>query len=62
MDLNSLQVSVSDYFKLPAAAVLRRGRRNQYAEARALFCYLAVRELGYSGTKVEALFGMELLR
>jgi hypothetical protein len=58
MDLNSLQVCVSDYFKLPAAAVLRHSRRNQYSEARELFCYLAVRELGYSGTKVGALIGM----
>jgi len=58
MDLNSLQVFVSDYFKLPAAAILRRGRRNQYSKARELFCYLAVRELGYSCTKVGALIGM----
>jgi hypothetical protein len=57
MDLSSLHVSVSDCFKLPAAAVLRRGRRNQFSEARELFCYVAVRELGYSGTKVGALLG-----
>ena len=58
IDLNSLQASVSDYFKIPAADILRRGRRNQYSEARELFCYLAVRELGYSGAKVGIMLGM----
>ncbi|MDO9307765.1 MAG: transposase [Deltaproteobacteria bacterium] len=58
IDLNSLQASVSDYFKLPAADILRRGRRNQYSEARELFCYLAVRELGYSGAKAGTMIGM----
>jgi putative transposase len=58
MNLNSLQARVSDYFKLPEATILRRGRRNQYSEARELFCYLAVRELGYSGAKVGAMIGM----
>jgi hypothetical protein len=58
MDMNSLQARVSNYFKLPSAAILRRGRRNQYSEARELFCYLAVRELGYSGSKVGAMIGM----
>lgn len=58
LDLNSLQARVCDYFNLPAAGFLRRGRRNQYSEARELFCYLAVRELGYSGTKAGAMIGM----
>ena len=58
MDLDSLQARVSDYFKLPAAAILRRGRRNQYSEAYELFCYLVVRDLGYSGAKVGAMIGM----
>jgi hypothetical protein len=44
--------------KLPTADILRRGRRNQYSEARELFCYLAVTELGYSGGKVGAMIGM----
>ena len=58
MDINSLQVSVSDYFKLPAAAVLRRGRRNRYSEVRELFCYLAVRDLVIPAQKSGALIGM----
>ena len=58
IELQKLQSIVSDYFQLPAAALLRRGRRNAYSEARELFCYLAIRELGYSGAKVGALLGM----
>jgi REP element-mobilizing transposase RayT len=58
MDLSSLQARVYDYFKLPAAAILRRGRRNQYSEARELFCYLAVRDLGYSCAKVGGMICM----
>ncbi|MDD2737087.1 MAG: transposase [Desulfuromonadaceae bacterium] len=57
-DLIALQASISEYFKLPAEAILRRGRRNQYSEVRELFCYLAVRELSYSGAKVGAMIGM----
>ncbi len=52
VDLDSLQVMVCDLFTLPAGALQRRGRRNQYAAARELFCYLGVRELGYSGAQV----------
>jgi len=58
MDLHSLQTIVSDYFKLPATAILRRGRRNQCSEARELFCYLAIRELGYSGAIVGTTISM----
>lgn len=58
MNLNSLHANIIEYFKLPAATKLRRGRRNQYSEARELFCYLAVGELGCSGAKVGALIGM----
>ena len=58
MDLNSLHERVSNYFELPKSDILRRGRQNQYSEARELFCYLAVRELGYSGVKVGAMIGM----
>ena len=58
MDLSSLQARVNDYFKLPVVAILRRGRRNQYSEARELFCYLAVSDLGYSCAKVGGMIGM----
>ncbi len=58
MDLISLQARLSDYFKLPATDILRRGRLNQYSEARELFCYLSVTELGYSGAKVGAMIGI----
>jgi hypothetical protein len=58
MDLRSLQTMVSEYYSLPATAVLRRGRRNQYSEAKELFCYLAVRDLGFSGTRVGTIMGI----
>jgi REP element-mobilizing transposase RayT len=57
-DLNSLQTRVIKYFELPSGDILRRGRRNHYSEARELFCYLAVRELGFSGVKVGEMIGM----
>ena len=58
MDLNSLLTRISDYFDLQTAGILRRGRRNQYSEARELFCYLAITGLGYPGTKIGAMIGM----
>jgi hypothetical protein len=58
IDLNSLQTRVIKYFELPSGDILRRGRRNHYSEARELFCYLAVRELGFSGVKVGEMIGM----
>jgi hypothetical protein len=58
MDFDSLQAGVCDVFKLPAEALRRRGRRNQFSEARELFCYLAIRELEYSGAIVGARLGM----
>lgn len=57
MDLNTLQARVNEYFKLPAAAIMRRGRRNQYSAARELFCYLAVRDPGYYCAKVGVMIG-----
>ena len=57
MDLNSLQARIRECFNLEEAAVLRRGRQNQYSEAREVFCYLAVRELGYSGVQVGEMIG-----
>jgi hypothetical protein len=58
IDLDALQIMIGDLFHLPAIDLQRRGRRNQYSEARELFCYLAVRELGFSGTVVGAKLGM----
>jgi len=58
MDLRSLQIMINEYNSLPEAAILRRGRRNKEAEARELFCYLAVRELGHSGAAVGAMLGI----
>lgn len=56
--LSSLQVMISDYCSVPVTTMVRRGRRNRNSEARELFCYLAVRELGYSGAQVGTMLGM----
>lgn len=58
IDLSGLQALVCDYFSLPEAALARRGRQNRNSEARELFCYLAVRELKYSGGLVGTAAGM----
>jgi len=58
IDLSGLQTLVCDYFSLPEAALAHRGRQNRNSEARELFCYLAVRELKYSGGRVGTVVGM----
>lgn len=58
IDLATLQSKLSHYCSVPVEAMSRRGRRNQNSEIRELFCYLAVRELGYSGAKVGTMLGM----
>lgn len=58
IDLETLQRMVGDFFHLSAADLQRRGRQNQYSEARELFCYLAVRELGFPGTVVGVRLGV----
>ncbi len=58
IDLATLQAMLSHYCSVPVEAMSQRGRRNQNSEIRELFCYLAVRELGYSGAKVGTMLGM----
>jgi REP element-mobilizing transposase RayT len=52
MDLDNLQNRIADLFGLQPEDLCRRGRQNEYSEARALFCYLAVRSLLHTGVKV----------
>lgn len=52
MNLDDLQNRIADLFGLQPEDLSRRGRQNEYSEARALFCYLAVRSLLHSGVKV----------
>lgn len=58
IDLDALQTMVGHFLHLPSVDLHRRGRQNQYSEARELYCYLAVRELGFPGTVVGARLGM----
>lgn len=58
MTLDVLLAKVADHFHLPRVDTLRRGRRNAHAQARELFCFLAVNKLHYSGAKVGALLNM----
>lgn len=58
MDLDDLLDKVADFFALSAEDLLHRGRRNRQAEARELFCFLAVRCLHHPGAKVAARLNM----
>jgi putative transposase len=52
MELDVLRARIAVLYKMAPAEVGRRGRRNQHAEVRELFCFLAVRMLRYSGAQV----------
>jgi hypothetical protein len=52
LSLNELRSKVTAVFELPTDAIMRRRRGNSAAEARGLFCCLAVNALGYSGVAV----------
>ncbi len=54
MSLGALQGKIAALFNLPTGHLQMRGRQNEYSEARALFCFLAVQKLGYSGAAVAA--------
>lgn len=52
LNLDDLLARVAGFFALQKEELCRRGRRNRQADARELLCFLAVRELRYSGVKV----------
>jgi REP element-mobilizing transposase RayT len=52
LSLDELRSRVAAMFALPVDAIMWRRRGNSAAEARGLFCFLAVKELGYSGVAV----------
>ena len=49
-DLNDVQKRVAEVLGVDGERIYSRGRRREQVEARSLFCYLAVRQLGYSVT------------
>ena len=49
-DLNKVQIRVTELLGVDGHKIYSKGRRREQVEARSLFCYWAVRELGYSVT------------
>ncbi|MCM2266110.1 MAG: transposase [Desulfuromonadales bacterium] len=58
MALAELQKGVAGLFDLAPAALEQRGRQNETSAARAVFCYLAVMKLQYSGAEVGRALGI----
>jgi chromosomal replication initiation ATPase DnaA len=58
VSLLELQETVSALFAIRPEDILRRARRNSVSEARAVFCYLAIRKLGKSGAEIGRYLGM----
>ena len=52
LTLDELAIKVSSMYNLPADAIMRRRRNNASAEARAVYCHLAVRTLGFTAAAV----------
>ena len=52
VSLAELLQRVARFFNLPAELLRQRKRSRPVTEARSLFCYFAVREMGISGEKV----------
>jgi hypothetical protein len=51
-DLKDVQMRVTVLLGVASDRIYSKGRRRDQVEARSLFCYLAVRELGYSITEL----------
>jgi len=58
ISLNKLIVRVAEFFGVESSALKRRSRLAQIVEARGAICFLAVREIGYSGVAVGQVLNM----
>lgn len=58
INLEELRSVVANYFEVPEESLKRRARGGQVSQARALFCYCAMRKFNYSGTLVGRFQGM----
>jgi len=58
IDLGRLQQEISNYFGMSTKSLRERGRQNNNSKAREICCYLATRELGYSGAETGSLLRM----
>jgi hypothetical protein len=57
-DLEKLEQRVMNIYKIDRDELYSRGRQKIRSEARSLFCYWAVRELGITGISLAERFGM----
>ena len=57
-DLSNVEKRVMEIFGIERDVIYSRGRRQQQMQARSLFCYWAVSELGISRTKIAKDLGM----
>ena len=57
-NLQSVDDRVCKIFDIPAGDIYSKSRKKAKAEARGLFCYWAVRELGYSMLEIARRLGM----
>ena len=58
ISLNELIERVAEFFGVESSALKRRGRLAQIVEARGAICFLAVREIGYSGVAIGQVLNM----
>jgi len=57
-DLKDVETRVTEILDVASDRIYSRGRRREQVEARSLFCYWAVRELGYRITDLARRLGM----
>ena len=57
-DLKKIEQRVIEIFKIKSEALYSRSREKRRVEARSVFCYWAVRELGIHGTEMAKLLGL----
>ncbi len=56
--LNPLRARVAEIYEIDSGELYLKGRQKIRSEARSIFCYWAVRELGISGTHLAKRLGM----
>jgi hypothetical protein len=57
-DLDTIEERVCEIFKMKEAEIYSRSRQKKIPDARGLYCYWTVRELGYSLTDIARRLGM----
>ncbi len=57
-DLNTIAARVCEIYKVEKEDIYSRSRQKMKSDARALFCFWAVRELGYGQRELARILGM----